>query len=58
MKNTRLIFRSGSPIDPADLAIVRPQTARSIIILPQGDMPDASVVKAILALTTYQQPAH
>jgi voltage-gated potassium channel Kch len=51
MKNTRLIFRSGSPIDPADLAIVRPQAARSIIILPQGDMPDASVVKAILALT-------
>jgi Trk K+ transport system NAD-binding subunit len=51
MKNTRLIFRSGSPIDPADLAIVRPETARSIIVLPQGDMPDASVVKAILALT-------
>jgi voltage-gated potassium channel Kch len=51
MKNTRVIFRSGSPIDPADLAIVRPQTARSIIILPQGDMPDASVVKSILALT-------
>lgn len=51
MKNTRIIFRSGSPIDPADLVIVRPQTARSIIILPQGDMPDASVVKSILALT-------
>jgi len=53
LKNTRVVCRSGSPIDPADLAIVRPQTARSIIILPQGDMPDASVVKAILALTHF-----
>jgi voltage-gated potassium channel Kch len=55
LKNTRVICRSGSPIDPADLAIVRPQTARSIIILPQGDMPDASVVKAILALTHFRE---
>jgi voltage-gated potassium channel Kch len=53
MKNTRVVCRSGSPIDPADLAIVRPQKARAIIILPQGDMPDASVVKAILALTHF-----
>jgi voltage-gated potassium channel Kch len=53
LKNSRVVCRSGSPIDPADLAIVRPQTARSIIILPQGDMPDASVVKAILALTHF-----
>ena len=53
LKNTRVVCRSGSPIDPADLAIVRPQTARSIIILPQGDMPDASVVKSILALTHF-----
>ena len=53
LKNTRVVCRSGSPIDPADLAIVRPQTARAIIILPQGDMPDASVVKSILALTHF-----
>jgi ion channel POLLUX/CASTOR len=50
LKNTRVVCRSGSPIDPTDLPIVRPETARSIIVLPQGDMPDASVVKAILAL--------
>jgi voltage-gated potassium channel Kch len=55
IKNTRVVCRSGSPIDPADLAIVRPQTARSIIILPQGDMPDASVVKAILVLTHFHE---
>ncbi len=55
LKNTRVVCRSGSPIDPADLAIVRPQTARSVIILPQGDMPDASVVKAILALTHFHE---
>jgi voltage-gated potassium channel Kch len=51
LKNTRVVCRSGSPIDPADLTIVRPETARSIVVLPQGDMPDASVVKAVLALT-------
>jgi voltage-gated potassium channel Kch len=53
LKNTRVVCRSGSPIDPAELAIVRPQTARAIIILPQGDTPDASVVKSILALTHF-----
>jgi voltage-gated potassium channel Kch len=51
LKNTRVVCRSGSPIDPADLPIVSPETARAIIILPEGDMPDASVVKSILALT-------
>ena len=49
---TRVIFRSGSPIDLTDLEIVNPHQARSIIILPpeQGDE-DAYVIKVILALT-------
>lgn len=49
---TRIVCRSGAPIDPAELDMVNPQAARSIIILPpdHGD-PDAYVIKAILALT-------
>jgi voltage-gated potassium channel Kch len=49
-KNTRIICRSGTAIDPADLEIVNPHLARSIIILPEGDMPDAFVLKTALAI--------
>jgi voltage-gated potassium channel Kch len=51
-KNTKVICRSGSPIDPSELEIVSPHTARAIIILPpeEGD-PDAAVIKTTLALT-------
>src|SRR4029077_18514637 len=43
---------SGSPISLTDLKIVSLDTARSIIILgPEGDDPDSSVIKTILAIT-------
>jgi ion channel POLLUX/CASTOR len=49
---TRVVCRSGSPIDMSDLAIVNPHDARSIIVLgPEGEEPDAQVIKTILALT-------
>jgi voltage-gated potassium channel Kch len=49
---TRVVCRSGSPIDLADLDLVRPQTARSIIVLaPEGEEPDSQVIKTVLALT-------
>lgn len=49
---TRIVCRSGSPIDLADLRIVSLQTSRSIIVLsPEGDDPDASVIKTLLAIT-------
>lgn len=52
LKNTRIICRSGDPTDLYDLAIVNPNESRSIIVLsPEGDDPDSSVVKTILALT-------
>lgn len=53
---TRVICRSGSPNDPADLEIISPHTARSIIILPPetGDS-DAAVIKTTLALTNNTQ---
>src|ERR687885_1114893 len=50
---TRIVCRTGSPVDLTDLQIASPQTARSVIVLsPDGeDDPDAQVIKAILALT-------
>ncbi len=50
-KNTRVICRTGSPIDLTDLEISSPHTARSIIILAEGADPDTSVIKATLAIT-------
>ena len=54
--NTRVVCRSGSVIDLADLAVVNPQGARSIIVLgPTDEDPDTQVIKTVLALT--QGPA-
>ena len=50
-KNTRVICRSGSPIDLTDLEIASPHTARSIIVLAEGSDPDTHVIKSVLALT-------
>lgn len=50
-KNTRIICRSGSPMDMNDLEIVSPHTARSIIILADGGDPDTHVIKTVLAIT-------
>jgi ion channel POLLUX/CASTOR len=49
-KNTRIICRSGNPIDINDLEIVSPHTARSIIILAEGNDPDTHVIKSALAI--------
>jgi voltage-gated potassium channel Kch len=52
MGKTRVVCRSGSAIDLADLAVVNPQGARSIIVLsPAEEDPDAQVIKTLLALT-------
>ncbi|MEA2466039.1 MAG: hypothetical protein QOJ57_165 [Thermoleophilaceae bacterium] len=49
---TRVVCRSGSAIDLADLAVVNPQGARSIIVLsPTDEDPDTQVIKTVLALT-------
>ncbi len=48
---TRVVCRTGSPIDQVDLRIVNHEAARSIIILPpeEGDA-DSGVIKTALAL--------
>ena len=52
LKNTRVICRNGSTIDLHDLEIVNPHQAKSIILLvPNNNEPDISVIKTILALT-------
>jgi voltage-gated potassium channel Kch len=51
-RNTKVIVRSGNPIDLTDLPLVNPQGASSIIVLgPEGDAPDAEVIKIVLAIT-------
>jgi len=49
---TRIVCRSGTPIDLNDLDIVSLNTARAIVILaPEGDDPDSEVIKTMLAIT-------
>jgi voltage-gated potassium channel Kch len=51
-KNTRIVCRSGNPIDLSDLEIASPHVSRSIIILPpEVENADTHTIKTILALT-------
>jgi len=51
-RNTRVICRSGNPLDLDDLAVVDPHSARSIVVLaPEIDNPDIHVIKSVLAIT-------
>jgi voltage-gated potassium channel Kch len=51
-RNTRVICRSGNPLDLDDLAVVDPHSARSIIVLaPETENPDIHVIKSVLAVT-------
>lgn len=52
LRGTRLVCRSGSPMDIDELGIASPHTARSVILLaPESEDPDAEVIKTLLALT-------
>jgi hypothetical protein len=49
---TRIICRTGNPIDLTDLELASLHTAKSIIVLPpDDDDPDTYVIKTILAIT-------
>jgi voltage-gated potassium channel Kch len=49
--STRIVCRTGCPMDPADLGIINHRDARAVIILPpDGDSPDSRVIKTLLAL--------
>ncbi|HEX8516465.1 MAG TPA: potassium transporter TrkA [Bacteroidia bacterium] len=50
--STKIICRTGSPLDLTDLEVVSPHDARSIIILsPEEGNADTHVIKSILAIT-------
>ena len=52
LRGTRVICRSGSPIDIDDLTLTSHHQARSVILLaPDTDDPDSEVIKTLLALT-------
>ncbi|HJQ35716.1 MAG TPA: potassium transporter TrkA, partial [Thermoanaerobaculia bacterium] len=62
-KTTKIVCRRGNPIDLGDLKIVNFNAARAIVVLsPEGDHPDAEVIKTILAVTNHperrQEPFH
>jgi ion channel POLLUX/CASTOR len=51
-RGTKIVCRSGNPLDQDDLEIVNPEEARAIVILsPGGQYPDLPVAKTLLALT-------
>ncbi|MEI7484308.1 MAG: potassium transporter TrkA [Ignavibacteriota bacterium] len=51
-KNTKVICRSGSPNDFADISIANPQASKSIIILSSDETnADMQTIKTILAIT-------
>ncbi|MFC6577128.1 potassium transporter TrkA [Planomonospora parontospora] len=48
---TKVVCRTGRPVEPADLDLMNLDSARSVVVLsPQGDDPDAHVIKTLLAL--------
>ena len=52
LKNTKVIVRSGSPLESSDIAVVSPNEARSIIVLANEEAnADTYVIKSVLALT-------
>lgn len=51
-RGTKIVCRSGSPVDLDEIDIAAIQRSRSIIVLaPQVDEPDIEVIKTILAIT-------
>lgn len=54
--NTRVVCRTGDPMEMADLKIVSLNTARTIIILsPKSAYPDADVIKTVLAIVNHPE---
>ncbi len=55
--STRIVCRSGNPMEVADLTIASVNTSRSIIVLSpeNSEDPDAEVIKIILAITNHPE---
>ncbi|PIE53356.1 potassium transporter TrkA [Candidatus Fermentibacteria bacterium] len=62
-RNTKIVCRTGSPVETADLEKMSLQTTKSIIILsPDSSNPDPEVIKTMLAITNLtadaEDPVH
>ena len=59
LKTTKVVCRTGSPIDLIDLEILNIHEAKSIIIIaPETKDPDSIVIKTILAITNNPNRKH
>lgn len=59
LRGTKIICRTGSAIDPDDIAIANPNDAKSIIVLGQDhDDADSQTIKTILAITRSPDRRH
>lgn len=55
-RKTRIVCRSGNPIDMTDLQIVSLNTSKSILVLsPKTDSPDAEVIKTVVAILNHPE---
>lgn len=54
-RRTRVVCRSGDPSDPADLELVRPLEAKSVLVLADQDGGDPQTVKTVLALMGFDR---
>jgi ion channel POLLUX/CASTOR len=53
-KHLRIVCRSGSPMEMADLQLISLNTSRNIIVLPpESGNPDAEVIKIVLAILNH-----
>lgn len=53
---TRVVCRSGNPIDMSDLNIVSLNTSKSILVLsPETENPDAEVIKTVVAILNHPE---
>ncbi|MBI5878394.1 MAG: NAD-binding protein [Chloroflexi bacterium] len=51
--HTRVVCRTGNPLDVTDLDIVNPNAARAILILsPENGHPDLHIIKSLLAVVS------
>lgn len=54
LRSTKIVCRSGEPMDMADLNIVGLNTSKSIIVLsPESEDADAEVIKTVLAIVNH-----
>jgi len=55
-RNSRVVCRTGNPVEPSDLEIMSLGTSKSIIVLsPENDNPDPDVIKMMLAIINNPQ---